>query len=245
MWRYLREFLSDPRVIELPRVDLVSDPLRAGADHAAAEIRRQLRRDLEPRHATNPRCRTFTRAQAEKLAAALGRPAGRRSSNGACATATRRSRARSQRLTEQGCDRIVTLPALSAIFGDDDGDRQRQVLPRADEDAPAAGGAHACRPTTTSRSISRRWPARSRQHLARLDFEPEVVARLLSRHSESLFREGRPLSLPLPEDDAAAARTARLGRQEADHHLPVALRRAGMAAALHRQDGREAGARKA
>ena len=44
-----------------------------------------------------------------------------------------------------------------------------------------------------------------RAHLATLDFEPEIVLRLLSWHPETLFREGRPLSLPLPEDDPAAA----------------------------------------
>ena len=56
------------------------------------------------------------------------------------------------------------------------------------------------------------------------------------------FERGDPYHCHCLEDDAAAARAAGLGREEADHHLPVALRRAGMAAALHRQDGRAAGA---
>ena len=51
------------------------------------------------------------------------------------------------------------------------------------------------------------------RHLAALDFEPEVVIASYHGIPQSLFRTRRPLSLPLPEDDAAAARTARLGRQ--------------------------------
>ena len=95
MWRYLREFLSDPRVIELPRaiwypilygIVLTTRPQKSGANYAA---------HLEPREATSRRCAPITRAQSEKLADALCRPAARSSSTGACATATRRPRARS------------------------------------------------------------------------------------------------------------------------------------------------------
>ena len=79
------------------------------------------------------------------------------------------------------------------------------------------------------------------QHLATLDFEPEVVIASYHGIPKPYFEKGDPYHCHCLEDDAAAARTARLERQEADHHLPVALRRAGMAAALHRQDGRETG----
>ena len=47
MWRYLREFLSDPRVIELPRLIWYPILYGARADDAAAEIRRQVHDDLE------------------------------------------------------------------------------------------------------------------------------------------------------------------------------------------------------
>ena len=139
MWRYLREFLSDPRVIELPRLIWYPILYGAGPDDAAAEIRRQLRHDLEP---------GARRVAAAHLHARPERQAGRRSARparcrrrlGRCAMATRRSQSAPNRLIEAGLRPHPDVPALSAIFGDDDGDRQRQVLSRADEDAQHAGG---------------------------------------------------------------------------------------------------------
>jgi ferrochelatase len=70
MWRYLREFLSDPRVIELPRfawypilygIVLTTRPKKSGANYKKIWNREK---DESP-------LRTFTRAQAEKLAAAF------------------------------------------------------------------------------------------------------------------------------------------------------------------------------
>lgn len=70
MWRYLREFLSDPRVIELPRIVwypilygivLTTRPTKSGANYKKIWNRKK---DESP-------LRTYTRAQAEKLAAAF------------------------------------------------------------------------------------------------------------------------------------------------------------------------------
>src|SRR5436190_11830706 len=67
MWRYLREFLSDPRVIELPRIAwypilyglvLTTRPQKSGAKYRKIWNRD---RDESP-------LRTITRAQAERLA---------------------------------------------------------------------------------------------------------------------------------------------------------------------------------
>ncbi len=48
MWRYLREFLSDPRVIELPRA--IWYPILYGMvlTTRPQKVRRELRQDLEP-----------------------------------------------------------------------------------------------------------------------------------------------------------------------------------------------------
>ena len=71
MWRYLREFLSDPRVIELPRVlwypilyglVLTTRPRRSGSNYARIWNREK---DESP-------LRTFTRGQAEKQVEELG-----------------------------------------------------------------------------------------------------------------------------------------------------------------------------
>ena len=74
MWRYLREFLSDPRVIELSRaiwypilygLVLTTRPQKSGAKYKKIWNRE---RDESP-------LRTITRAQAERLAEALCRRA--------------------------------------------------------------------------------------------------------------------------------------------------------------------------
>ena len=108
MWRYLREFLSDPRVIELPRVIwypilyglvLTTRPRKSGAKYKTIWNKA---RDESP-------LRTITRAQAERLAEAFaGEPEiavewGMRYGNPSTATAV-------DRLTRAGCDRIVMLP---------------------------------------------------------------------------------------------------------------------------------------
>lgn len=108
MWRYLREFLSDPRVIELPRavwypilygIVLTTRPKKSGANYARIWNRE---RDKSP-------LRTFTRSQAEKLAEALADLPqvavewGMRYGTPSTASALKR-------LTDQGCDRILTFP---------------------------------------------------------------------------------------------------------------------------------------
>jgi ferrochelatase len=108
MWRYLREFLSDPRVIELPRaiwypilygLVLTTRPRKSGAKYKTIWNKA---RDESP-------LRTITRAQAERLAEAFaGDPDivvewGMRYGNPSTASAV-------ERLTQAGCDRIVMLP---------------------------------------------------------------------------------------------------------------------------------------
>jgi ferrochelatase len=108
MWRYLREFLSDPRVIELSRaiwypilygLVLTTRPQKSGAKYKKIWNRD---RDESP-------LRTITRAQAERLAQAFADEPhiavewGMRYGNPSTASAV-------DRLTQAGCDRIVMLP---------------------------------------------------------------------------------------------------------------------------------------
>jgi protoporphyrin/coproporphyrin ferrochelatase len=108
MWRYLREFLSDPRVIELSRVIwypilyglvLTTRPQKSGAKYKKIWNRD---RDESP-------LRTITRAQAERLAKTFAHEPdiavewGMRYGNPSTASAV-------ARLTQAGCDRIVMLP---------------------------------------------------------------------------------------------------------------------------------------
>ena len=173
MWRYLREFLSDPRVIELQRGDLVPDPLRAGADHAAEEVRRQLRQDLEPAarrvpaaHLSRaPRAKSWPRRCATCPAS---------SSNGACATAILRPQSVAKGLIAQGCDRILTFPlypqysATTTATANDQLFRALMKMRR----APAVRSV----PPYYDEPVYIEALARSiEKHLATLDFEPEVV----------------------------------------------------------------------
>ena len=108
MWRYLREFLSDPRVVELPRAVwypilygavLTTRPQKSGANYAKIWNREK---DESP-------LRTITRAQGEKLSAILaGEPKivvdwAMRYGNPSIKSAV-------DRLKAQGCDRILTFP---------------------------------------------------------------------------------------------------------------------------------------
>ena len=96
MRRYLKEFLSDRRVIETNRalwwiilngIILTTRPTRSG--HAYAKIWNKERNESP--------LKTITRAQAEKVAACLARCDGRSLSIGACATDCRRSPSASKR----------------------------------------------------------------------------------------------------------------------------------------------------
>ncbi len=193
MRKYLEEFLTDKRVIEWPKalwypilygIVLNTRPKKSG--HAYASIwNNEL--DESP-------LRTFTRAQADKLVGGARRCDRSSSSTGPCATAIRRSPSRLEALQRTGLRADRDLPALSAIFGGDDGDGQRQDVRGADEDALACRRSAPCRPITTIRSTSTRWPARSEKHLAKLDFEPEKVIASYHGIPQSYFARAIPIT---------------------------------------------------
>lgn len=189
MWRYLREFLSDRRVIELNRaiwypilygLVLTTRPKKSGANYKKIW---NTARDESP-------LRTFTRSQAEKLAAALADLPdirvewGMRYGNPSTKDAV-------QRLRDQGCDRILSLPlypqysATTTATANDQLFRAlmtmrhapavRSVAPYYDEPVYI---------DALARSIE--------ASLARLDFKPEVV--LASYHGipKAYFEKGDP-----------------------------------------------------
>jgi ferrochelatase len=172
MWRYLREFLSDPRVIEMPKIlwypilyglVLTTRPQKSGVNYARIWNRE---RDESP-------LRTYTRGQAEKLAAALADLSdvrvewGMRYGNPSTASAV-------QRLTDQGCGRILTFPLYpqySATTTATANDQLFRALMKM-RLAPAVRSV----PPYYDEPVYIDALARSLQaSLARLDFEPEVV----------------------------------------------------------------------
>ena len=140
MWRYLREFLSDKRVIELPRaiwypilygIVLTTRPKKSGANYARIWNRE---RDESP-------LRTYYARPGREACRRARRPArGRRRMGHALRQPVDGERGAAAEGPGLRAHRLAA--ALPAIFGDDDGDRQRPAVPRADEDAPRAGRAH-------------------------------------------------------------------------------------------------------
>ncbi|TPI16931.1 ferrochelatase [Mesorhizobium sp. B4-1-3] len=172
MWRYLREFLSDPRVIELNKaiwypilygLVLTTRPKKSGANYARIWNREMNESPL----------RTFTRAQGEKLAAALADLPdvvvdwAMRYGNPSTASVA-------QRLVEQGCERILTFPLYpqySATTTATANDQLFRALMKI-RHAPAIRSV----PPYYDEPVYIEALARSiEKHLATLDFVPEVV----------------------------------------------------------------------
>jgi protoporphyrin/coproporphyrin ferrochelatase len=189
MWRYLREFLSDPRVIELPRAVwypilygavLTTRPQKSGRNYASIWNREKNESPL----------RTFTRAQSEKLAGLLSNLPqvvvewGMRYGNPSTKSAVRR-------LIEQGCDRIVSFPLYpqySATTTATANDQLfRALMKIRHQPTVRSVPAYYDEPVyieALARSIER--------HLATLNFEPEIV--LASYHGipKAYFERGDP-----------------------------------------------------
>lgn len=172
MWRYLREFLSDPRVIELARpiwypilygVVLTTRPRKSGANYAKIWNRERNESPL----------RTFTRAQSEKLADAFaGNPDivvdwGMRYGSPSIESTVRKMQA-------QGVERIVMFPLYpqySATTTATANDKFfRALMKMRDMPATRSVPAYYDEPVyieALAHSIER--------HLGSIDFEPEVV----------------------------------------------------------------------
>ncbi len=189
MWRYLREFLSDPRVIELNKavwypilygLVLTTRPQKSGENY---------RRIWNVEMDESP-LRTFTRSQAEKLAVALADLPevrvewGMRYGNPSTRSAV-------QRLYDQGCDRIVTFPLYpqySATTTATANDQLFRALMKM-RHAPAVRSV----PPYYDEPVYIEALARSIEaSLATLDFEPEIVIASYHGIPKPYFLKGDP-----------------------------------------------------
>ena len=189
MWRYLREFLSDPRVIELPRaiwypilygIVLNTRPQKSGANYAKIWNRE---RDESP-------LRTFTRAQGEKLSLALSDMPevvvdwAMRYGNPSIASVV-------ANLTAQGCDRILALPLYpqySATTTATANDKLFQALMRM-RLAPAV---RTVPPYYDDPAYIDALASSVESHLATLPFEPEIVIASYHGIPKAYFERGDP-----------------------------------------------------
>lgn len=189
MWRYLREFLSDPRVIELNKaiwypilygLVLTTRPQKSGANYARIWNREK---NESPLH-------TFTRAQGEKLAKALADLPNvtvdwaMRYGNPSTASVAKR-------LVEQGCDRILTFPLYPQYSATTTATANDQLF-RALMKMRRAPSIRSVPPyyqepvyiDALARSIER--------HLATLSFEPEVIVTSYHGIPKSYSDKGDP-----------------------------------------------------
>jgi ferrochelatase len=189
MWRYLREFLSDPRVIELPRalwypilygIVLTTRPKKSGANYARIWNRERNESPL----------RTFTRGQAEKLAMSLADLPdvvvewGMRYGNPSTASAV-------QRLTDQGCDRILTFPLYPQYSATTTATANDQLF-RALMKMRLAPAVRTVPPYYDEPAYIDALARSLQASLAKLNFEPQVV--LASYHGipKAYFEKGDP-----------------------------------------------------
>jgi ferrochelatase len=172
MWRYLREFLSDPRVIELNKaiwypilygLVLTRRPKTSGANYKLIWNRE---RDESP-------LLTFTRAQSEKLAAALadlpdvtvdyamryGNPS---------------TRSVTERLVAAGCDRVLTFPLYPQYSATTTATANDQLF-RALMKIRRAPAVRSVPPYYAEPVYIDALATSIEKHLATLDFEPELV----------------------------------------------------------------------
>ncbi|TIN20012.1 MAG: ferrochelatase [Mesorhizobium sp.] len=189
MWRYLREFLSDPRVIELNRavwypilygLVLTTRPKKSGANYARIWNREKNESPL----------RTYTRAQGEKLAEAL-RDQPEIVVDWAMRYGNPSTESVAKKLVEQGCDRILSFPlypqysATTTATANDQLFRALMKMRR----APAIRSV----PPYYDEPVYIEALARSiERHLATLDFEPEVVITSYHGIPKPYFEKGDP-----------------------------------------------------
>jgi ferrochelatase len=189
MRRYLKEFLSDPRVIEVPRwkwwlilnlIILTVRPGRKGKDYAKIWNEERNEGPLK----------TITRAQAEKLRASLGM-ADRIEVDWAMRYASPSTDARIRALKERGCDRILLVPlypqyaaATTATACDQ---AFRTLMAMRWQPAVRVAPSYHDDPVYIDALA-----ASVRRHLAALDFEPEVIIATFHGMPQAYLEKGDP-----------------------------------------------------
>ncbi|TPK98849.1 ferrochelatase [Mesorhizobium sp. B2-4-12] len=172
MWRYLREFLSDPRVIELNRavwypilygLVLTTRPTKSGANYARIWNQEKNESPL----------RTYTRAQSEKLAQAL-RDLPDVVVDWAMRYGNPSTASVAQNLLAQSCDRILTFPLYPQYSATTTATANDQLF-RALMKMRAAPAIRSVPPYYAEPIYIEALASSIERHLATLDFEPEVV----------------------------------------------------------------------
>lgn len=172
MWRYLREFLSDPRIVELNKliwypilygIVLTVRPKKSGENYARIWNRE---RNESPLH-------TFTRAQSEKLSASL-RDLANVTVDWAMRYGNPSTGSVAKKLVERGCDRIVSFPLYPQYSATTTATANDQLF-RALMKMRRAPAVRSIPPYYDEPVYIEALATSIEKHLATLDFEPEVV----------------------------------------------------------------------
>ena len=189
MWRYLREFLSDPRVIELNKaiwypilygLVLTTRPKKSGANYARIWNREKNESPL----------RTFTRAQGEKLAVALGDLPNvvvdwaMRYGNPSTASVA-------QKLVDQGCERILSFPLYPQYSATTTATANDQLF-RALMEMRKAPAIRSVPPYYDEPVYIEALATSIQKHLATLDFQPDLVIASYHGIPKPYFEKGDP-----------------------------------------------------
>ncbi len=183
MRRYLKEFLSDERVIEEPQLEVVADPQPHHPDRARRAARAATTHSIWNNERDEGPLKTITRSAGREAREPPRGHASASSSTGPCATPTRRREAGIQALMAQGCDRILLVPLYPQYAAATTATACRSGLPRAHGHALAAGGPRRAAYYDDPVYIDAPRPLPCSASLAKLDFEPEEHHRHLPRHA--------------------------------------------------------------
>ncbi len=189
MWRYLREFLSDPRVIELPRIIwypilygivLNTRPGKSGANYRKIW---NTEKDESP-------LRTYTRSQAEKLSAALAEEP-TVIVDWAMRYGSPSTKSVVDRLVAAGCDRILSVPLYPQYSATTTATANDQLF-RALMKLRWAPAVRTLPPYFDEPAYIDALARSIETHLATLDFEPEVVVASYHGIPKPYFEKGDP-----------------------------------------------------
>ena len=191
MRRYLKEFLSDERVIEEPRwkwwpilnlIILTMRPGRKGRDYASIWNNE---RDEGP-------LKTITRVAGGGARRAVSPSIPAVVVDWAMRYANPTTESRLEALLAAGLRPHSPGPALSAVRRRDDGHRLRPGVPRAHEDALAAGRSASHRAYYDDPVYIDRLAQSMKASLAKLDFEPERIIATFHGMPQKYFEKGDP-----------------------------------------------------
>ena len=228
--RYLAQFLSDPRVVEIPPCAVEADPARRRSCARGRRNRRRSTRRSGPRTARRCSCTACKQktlllgylGQRLKDAGLAGGPVPGRARDALRQSGRRRGASTS--CARRHCDRILVVPLYPQYAASTTASALDAV---ADASARTCGGCPRCASSrrfhddpgyikALAQNVNDYWMKHGRPGRARA-----VVPRPAAAHA----RPRRPVSLPLPDDRAPARARARPRRRRNGRlHVPVALR---------------------